>query len=305
MESTQRIFAGYATKGQGAGPMIVTQRAGYFSKHGLDVEIRLMGGATGVVRGLMDGEIQFGNLAAPALVRTCVTEGADLVYLTGGINQQFLIGRPDIKSIRGMSGKRIGLVKDGGLNDFLTSFIAEKLKIKGVSDLKLVAMPLEENRRLAALLNGECDAVVLTPPDAVEAKQKGCHFIVDFADYGINFALGGIAARRSYISEHEAIARKFILAYVEGMRRYRTDRDFTIKVQQEYSGLSDRSIAEETYDLSRAGMPQMPYPVLQGLRALLEFWGKVLPEARTADANQFVDDRFVREVEEQRPIAIE
>jgi ABC-type nitrate/sulfonate/bicarbonate transport system substrate-binding protein len=303
MKSTQSIVAGYATKGQGAGPLIVTERAGYFRKHGLDVEIRLMGGATGVVNGLMDGTLQFGNLAAPALVRSCLTEGADLVYLTGGINQQFLVSRPEIKSIDELSGKRIGLVKDGGLNDFLTSFIAEKLKIKGVGDLKLVPAPLEEAERKTAFFNGEWDAVVLTPPDAVEAKRLGCHFIVDFADYGINFALGGIAARRSYISQNEAVVRKFILAYVEGMRRYRTDREFTIKVQQEYSGLSDSDVAAETYDLSRAGMPQMPYPVLQGLLALLGFWAKELPEARNADASEFVDDRFVREAEKHGTIA--
>lgn len=299
MESPQRIIAGYATKGQGAGPMILTERAGCFRKHGLDVEIRLMGGATGVVKGLMQGAIQFGNLAAPALVRSCLTEGADLVYLTGGINQQFLVSRPEIKSVRELNGKSIGLVKDGGLNDFLTSLVAERLKVKGVVDLSFVPMPVEEGQRKAAFLKGECDCAVLTPPDAVEAKQAGCHFIVDFAEYGINFALGGIAARRSYIARNQEITKKFILAYVEGMRRYRTDRDFTIKVQQEYSGLSDSNIAAETYDLGLAGMPQMPYPVLSGLRALLGFWAKKLPEARGADANQFVDSRFVKEIEDK------
>lgn len=58
------IVAGYAAIGQGAGPLIVTQLAGLFAKHGLDVEIRLMHGGKAVVKGLMDGEIRFGNLAA-------------------------------------------------------------------------------------------------------------------------------------------------------------------------------------------------------------------------------------------------
>jgi ABC-type nitrate/sulfonate/bicarbonate transport system substrate-binding protein len=299
MESSNSIVAGYATTGQGAGPLIVTERAGYFRKHGLQVQTPLMGSAIGVVRGLMGGTLQFGNLAAPALVRACLEDGADLVYLTGGINQQFLVGGPPIKSIQDLKGKRIGVVKDGGLNDFLTSFALNQLEKEDIHDLKLVSIPSDEDKRKEALLKGECDVLILTPPAAVEVKRAGCHFIVDYADYGLNFALGGIAARRSYLSEHQAIARKFILAYVEGMQRYRNDRAFTAKVQQEYSGLSDLSVAEETYDLSRAGMPTVPYPVLQGLRALLQFLARELPQARNANASQFVDDRFVREAEKQ------
>lgn len=113
MAVVHQIAAGYATIGQGAGPMIVTARARLFAKHGLEVETRLMSGAKGVVRGLMNGEIQFGNLAAPALLRADLLGEGDLVFLTGGINQQFLMGRPGIENCRQLAGGGIGLVGDG------------------------------------------------------------------------------------------------------------------------------------------------------------------------------------------------
>src|SRR5678815_5682286 len=97
MAASIKINAGFATVGQGAGPMMVTWKAGLFRKHGLDVgRPPVMGGAKGVVRGLMSGEIQFGNLAAPAALRANLKGEADLVFLTGGINQQFLLGRPGV-----------------------------------------------------------------------------------------------------------------------------------------------------------------------------------------------------------------
>src|SRR5574341_1992141 len=132
------IIAGYATIGQGAGPMIVTERAGLFTKHGLRVETRLMRGAIGVVRGLMSGEIQFGNMAAPALLRSVLVERADLAFLTGGINQQFLMGRPGIASLEDLVGGRLGLVGDGGLNDLLIYFIKDELDRQGLRDIRLV-----------------------------------------------------------------------------------------------------------------------------------------------------------------------
>ena len=45
-----------------------------------------------------------------------------MVFLTGGINQQFVIGRPGISSRR-IAGKKIGTVADGGIGDALVKFI--------------------------------------------------------------------------------------------------------------------------------------------------------------------------------------
>ena len=297
-----KINAGFATIGQGAGPMMVTWKAGLFQKHGLDIDRpRIMGGAKGVVRGLMSSEIQFGNMAAPAPLRANLKSEADIVFLTGGINQQFIMGRPGINSREELAGKRIGFVGDGGLNDALVRFIIEKLAAAGTKGLR--EEPIAGGSDIQALLSGQCDAVVITPPESIEAQRKGCKVLVDFAEYGLNYALGGIAARRDYVERNPEITRKFIKAYVEGMHRYRTDREFTVGVQAEYSGIADRTVAEETYDLTQPGMPQVPYPVVSALQTLLDFMSKDLAKAKDADARRFVDDRFVRELDDSGFIA--
>lgn len=293
-----KIDAGFATIGQGAGPMMVTWKAGLFRKHGLDIDQpRIMGGANGVVRGLLSGEIQFGNLAAPAPLRANLKGEADLVFLTGGINQQFIMGRPGIDSRAQLAGKKIGFVGDGGLNDALVKFIIGKLDKAGIKGLREEPVPPGGDHGLEALLGGKCDAIVITPPESIDAQRKGCKYLIDFAEYGLNYALGGIAARRDYVDRNPEIARKFVKAYVEGMHRYRTDREFTVGVQAEYSGIADRSIAEETYDLTQPGMPRVPYPVISSLQILIDFMAKELPEAKGADAGRFVDDRFIRELD--------
>ena len=304
MADTIKLTAGFATIGQGAGPMMVTWKAGLFQKHGLDIDKpRIMGGAKGVVRGLTSREIQFGNLAAPAPLRANVKGEADLVFLTGGINQQFIMGRPGLDRREQLAGKKIGFVGDGGLNDALVKFVIQKLAAGGIQGLHEEAVPAGGDKELAALLSGQCDAIVITPPESIDAQRKGCKYLVDFAEYGLNYALGGIAARRDYIEQNPEITRKFIKAYVEGMHRYRTDREFTVGVQAEYSGIADRSVAEETYDLTQPGMPSVPYPVVSSLQTLLDFMAKELPEAKNADARRFVDDRFIRELDENGFIA--
>jgi NitT/TauT family transport system substrate-binding protein len=304
MTELTSISAGFATIGQGAGPMMVTWKAGLFEKHGLAIDRpRIMGGAKGVVRGLMSGEIQFGNMAAPAPFRANLKGEADLVFLTGGINQQFIIGRPGIYSREELAGKKIGFVGDGGLNDALVKFIIEKLDAAGIKGLREESIAPGGAAELDALLSAKVDAVVGTPPESIDARRKGCQYLIDFAEYGLNYALGGITARRDYVERNPEIVRKFVKAYVEGMHRYRTDREFTIDVQAEYSGIADRTIAEETYNLTQPGMPRVPYPVVSSLQMLLDFMAKDLRETKPADANQFVDDRFIRELEENGFIA--
>jgi ABC-type nitrate/sulfonate/bicarbonate transport system substrate-binding protein len=304
MIETIKLNAGFATIGQGAGPMMVTWKSGFFHKYGLDVDRpRLMGGAKGVVRGLMSGEIRFGNLAAPAALRANLKREADVIFLTGGINQQFIMGRPGIDDRRQLSGKKIGFIGDGGLNDALVQFIIEKLEAAGVQGLQKEPIAQGGDQEIAALLEGKCDAIVITPPESIAAQRKGCNYLVDFAEYGLNYALGGIAGRRDYVEQNPEITRRFVKAYVEGMHRYRTDREFTVSVQAEYSGITDRSIAEETYDLTQPGMPVAPYPVLRALQTLLDFMRQELPEAKDADARRFVDDRFIRELDQSGYIA--
>jgi ABC-type nitrate/sulfonate/bicarbonate transport system substrate-binding protein len=278
--------------------MIVTARAGLFRKHGLEVDIRMMGGAVGVVRGLLDGAIQFGNLAAPALLEAVLRGKPDMVFLTGGINQQFVMSRPGIHRREQLAGGTIGIAGDAGLNDVLVHLALDQFAASGIRDISKVSLPAGENARLEALVAGQCDAMVITPPTALAARRRGCAFIVDFADYGLNYALGGLAARRDYVRANEDIIRRIVSAYVEGMHRYRTDREFTVTVQQEYSGIEDRAVAEETYDMTQPGMPPVPRPVPSALKTVLEFIGRDLPAARNADPGRFIDDRFITELEQ-------
>jgi len=298
MAELTKIDAGFATIGQGAGPMMVTWKAGLFHKHGLDIERpRIMGGAKGIVRGLMSGEIQFGNMAAPAPLRANLKGEADVIFLTGGINQQFILGRPGINDRAELAGKKISFVGDGGINDALVKFVIDKLEAAGVKGLKPEPMAAGA-RELESLLSGRVDAVVGTPPECIDFARKGCKYLIDFAEFGFNYALGGIAARRDYAAQNPEITRKFVKAYVEGMHRYRTDREFTIGVQAEYSGIADRTIAEATYDLTQPGMPRVPYPVVTALQTLIDFMAKDLPEAKNADAASFIDERYIRELDE-------
>jgi hypothetical protein len=50
-------------------------------------------------------------------------------------------------------------------------------------------------------------------------------------------------------------------------------------------------------------MPSVPYPVVGALQTLLDFMAKELPEAKNVDARRFVDDSFIRELDQNGFVA--
>src|SRR5436853_1035971 len=127
------IVTAYATPSQGAGPMLVTLRAGLFENHGLAVEAQDRGRAVSVIEGLMAEELQFGNLAAPSMLRMVLNGEADVVFLALGINQQFLVSRPGLANRKDLVGARIPRTRDGAITDLLAIFINEQLGREGIS----------------------------------------------------------------------------------------------------------------------------------------------------------------------------
>ena len=82
-------------------------------------------------------------------------------------------------------------------------------------------------------MSGKVDAVVGTPPECIEVIRHGCKYLIDFAEYGLNYALGGIAGaarlRRTKSRDHAKVCQSLRRRHAP----YRSDREFTVDVQAE------------------------------------------------------------------------
>ncbi len=260
---------GYASEGQGVTPLAAAVECGAMRRQGFDATLAKMGDAHAVVDGLASGALVFGNLAAPALVVAAAEGRADLVFLAGGVNQQFLVGAPGM-TLDALRGQPLGMSRRGDLTDFLGQLTMERI----------LGTP-GELRSLGgrAILAGEAAATPLSPPTAIQARLAGCPWLYDYGEMGLNFAIGGIAAPRSLVREQPGIVRRFLSGYLDGQRRYKQDREFGVGVHMQY-GETTRAIAEETYDVTRDGFRDFPDPDTEGMRMLVAFWKRagVIPE---------------------------
>jgi ABC-type nitrate/sulfonate/bicarbonate transport system substrate-binding protein len=277
------LKCGYATEGQGVTPLAAAIECGAMADQGFDVTLAKLGDAITVTAALVSGDIAFGNLAAPALVMAAAQGTADLVFLAGGVNQQFLVGRPGM-TLDALRGQAIGVSRPGDLTDFLAQLTMDKV-LGERSEVKSVG---GSSSRLTALLAGEVAASPLSPPAAIEARQAGCPFLYDYSEMGLNFAIGGIAAAKTLVDQQPEMVKRFLRAYLEGQRRYKSDREFGIGIHEKY-GETSRVVAEETYDVTRDGFRDTPDPATAGMAMLVDFWKSTGEVPQAFDVASVVD----------------
>ena len=88
-----------------------------------------------------------------------------------------------------------------------------------------------------------------------------------------------------------------IKAYVEGIKIYKTDREFVLKVRAKYTRRSDMDELQEDWRTYVNVVPKAPYPAIDGIKNMLNELSNRLPEARNVHIGKFLDDSFVRELE--------
>src|SRR5713226_3399206 len=112
--------------GSWATPMIAKE-AKYFDDEGLAVELVRVGGSTRIVAALIGGSAQLIHAGEPAVV-PAVLQGGDVVLIgaIARVNRHHLIARPEIKDVKDLKGRTVGITSFGSTSDFILRTILQK-----------------------------------------------------------------------------------------------------------------------------------------------------------------------------------
>ena len=61
--------------------------------------------------------------------------------------------------------------------------------------------------------------------------------------------------------------------------------------------VEDQALLEETLNDTLPNLADVPYPTVAGTQAVLDWLAESDPKARGLSAEQFIDDRYVRQIE--------
>jgi len=207
-----------------------------------------------------------------------------------------LLTRSDIKSAEQLKGGTLAISPFGGLAESMTRIALKRLGLTPVKDIAFVQVSgLQE--RLFALETGKVQGAMLPTPYKFVGQKRGFHNLVSVS---LAYQSTGVVTTRTIIRESPDLVRKYVKSQIEAIHRIKTDRDTALKILVKYLGPQDNDILAKSYDelSSDDKIPPKQYPTLEGIRNILEPLAQTDPKAKAAKPEDFVDMRFVKELDD-------
>jgi len=220
------------------------------------------------------------------------------VLIAAGVvtSDQWLVTRPEIKTADQLRGGSVATSVFGGSSDFLARVALKKLGLIAVKDVAIVQIG-GVPERLGALEKGKVQGAMLSVFELLMTQKKGFNALVAVSQA---YQAAGVATTRRFIRESPDIVRRYVKSQIEAVHRIKTDREMAIKVLVKYLGPHDKEILEKRYDYISVDdrLPPKQYPTLEGIKNILEPLAETDPRAKAAKPEDFVDIRFIKELDE-------
>jgi len=270
----------------------IAQERGFFKKNGLNIDLTHIP-TNQAVQALVGGKIQF-TTAGPQIIEANLA-GADTVYILSPVNSFVfsVYSKPEITSMKALAGKTIGATNKGTPTDIAGHMVVTQSGLKPDVDVKFAYLK-ELPALVAALQQGVIDAAILSAPSTLTARNFGLKELLNITALKIPFVQHGIGTTRSFISTNQDLVRRFVRSAAEGIDYARKNRADTIAIMSKYTKITDPAQLQESLSTNEPGWERIPAPNQQAIEAVLA--ASENPKAKSAKWDQFVDDRFVKEL---------
>jgi NitT/TauT family transport system substrate-binding protein len=278
--------------------MFMAQQEGLFKKNGLDIELIHIPSSSRGIQAILAGEIGFSFMDGNNEVQADL-KGANIALVAGATNRQVfsLMARPDIKRIVDLRGKKIGITRIGSSTHTSALFA---LGSAGLKPADYQILPLMEVPNIfTALAAGQIDAGVVSPPTNSRARKAGFNELMNLAKEGPEYVSVGVGTSRSYIKANEDIVRRVVRSYAEGVQIFKSNKAAALKMIQNQLKVKEADIQEDTYNQFREYLEFPPYVSRKGMEAVIADVAETNPAAKTAKPDDFIDMRFVGELEKE------
>src|ERR1043166_5192048 len=294
LEAAERIRIGYSSISGAYIPIWVAHDGGYFAKEGLQDDIILIPSGTQLAQVTVAGEIDIGSLNGSSAMGGG-PQGADLKII-GNSGKKMIFSlyvKPEIKTVEALKGKKIGITRYGSAPDISVRYALKKFNINPEKDLTLIQLGFMATVA-AGLQGGTIEGGVVSPPTQFAIDKAGFRELINITDMDFAFPNPALIAVGSIIRSRPEVITRFMRAYARGVQRMRTDREFTYKSMANYTKIQDQTVLQKAYDLYTSKvLEKAPYISVAGLQNALDDLAKTVPAAKNAKPEQFVDHRFL------------
>ena len=293
----EKIKVGVPEFSLSSSPLFIATEAGAFKRYGMDVSVVRLPGSQ-AMQSLVGGSTQFALGVSSRTVPSAVLAGADAVMIAGLTNKLYflMLSLPQIGSVSELKGKIVGISGVGASTDFATRAALKHFGLKPDADVAIRV--IGGGPEIAAAMKANViQAATLPPPFSFSVEKMGFKALYDMTALNIEYVTGGLAVKKSYMAANRERVRNFLKGMMEGIKIFKTDKNFTIPALARYTKVTDNEVLEKSYLYFRQHLLQVPYPSLSAVKDTLDVLADELPKAKGAKPEDFVDVSLLKEIE--------
>ena len=286
------VRANYAAFSGAFAPLWIAADKNLFTKYGLNVDIRYIAPAT-ATQALISNNLDIINPGGEIV--EAGLNGEPVVYIAGIMNRAVMsvYAKPEIGSLADLKGKVLAVTVPGATTDFAARVLLQQARLTPGKDVKLLYLK-GMMEILAGINQGNAVAGIFTSPTTLKAQHAGLKELVNVTEQNIPMIHAALASTREYVKTRPDNVRRFLQAYLEGIKIARTDADYTKQIIGKYTKTTDANDLENSYQTFLPAWERLPLVPAAAVQTMLNF--ATHPGAKTAKPEAFIDNSILAEI---------
>jgi NitT/TauT family transport system substrate-binding protein len=286
------LRANYAAFSGAFAPLWIAADRNLFSKYGLSVDLRYIAPAT-ATQALIGKNLEIINPGGEIV--EAGLNGEPVVYIAGIMNRAVMsvYAKPEIKSVADLKGKVLAVTVPGATTDFAARLLLQQARLSQGKDVKLIYLK-GMVEILAGINQGNADAGIFTSPTTLKAQHAGLKELVNVTEQNIPMIHAALASTKDYVKTNPDNVRRFLQAYLEGIKISRTEADFAKQIIGKYTKTTDAADLENSYQTFLPAWEMLPLVPAAAVQTMLNF--ATHPGAKAAKPETFIDNSILAEI---------
>ncbi|GEM_PF-128962 len=276
----------------------VARDYGLFAKYGLNVQMSgFTSGSKEALAALQSGGLDFMYCAAASTIPG-MASGVDATLIAAPLVglPYVMVARKDIHSIQDLKGKKIGINLAGDIDDQLSHLVMKAANLPPDSAQYVPAGG--QTQRYQAVLSGIIDAVNVTPPLDVQAKNDGLNLIYELKNLNIPFIYSAVHTSPKLIKEHPETVQRFVAAMAEAVWFIDGHKDATEQSIAKQLNIPDKASLDSAYNAYAEDYVNRSVDVpLKAVQDSIEYYRAQGTDIKRGKADQLVDSRFANDLQ--------
>ena len=268
-------------------------RRGHFKQEGLDVKFITIRQSDVIIKAIMAGELNFMSIIPTAILAS--VRGLPIRTIAVNLDNApyVLVGRPQIKTMSDLKGKKVAVSSLGGMSTLVVREIVSRSGLEPDRDLILLAVGGSETRS-GAMAAGFVDAALVTVPLNYNLERQGYNRLAWGPDF-VRYPMNGISGSPDYFANNRELVLALLRGVAGGVRDVKQRRSEMIPFLKEYLEVPEDE-AIKSYEFLLSHMPDNMIVDDAVIRQAMEFAAyslKLKPDA-VPDISKVRDWSFAR-----------